>query len=662
MRPLGVGLLLALLVLAVLGGARADPALQNAGNGRGIATWTFSNPADYTFVNASLGGGQAGLAWTAGSFADTTQQDFSQASSLSNINLTASPGDVAIANLSQPAKVSSVVFRPDPAAMADNYLYKGNGGRPNYGTNDSLHVGNWGGGEWTRPVLEFPAFPIPGNASLVSVKLGLYLTSVATTAPMDISVHRILSSWTELGSNWDTRDGVVPWNTTGGDFDPTAVAIVAGVGSTPGWYEWNVTSLAEAWWARSIPNQGLLVRQVGDDTVAGGEKYFASSDASNATIWPTLFINYTTPSSTGVLISRVFDAGGRSLWGTVTWNATVPTGTTAAISTRTGDTFFPDPTWSGWSAPYAASGGPILSPSARYIEYRLVLTSTDLVSSVVHDVQLGYARYATLGSVVTQAFEPLNLSGWERLDVNGTAGAGQAIGIAYTTDLGASWVPVASGANLSAAPHVAIRLRILLSTSNTTGTPTVTSMTLGFLGIAAPGGGGSGPGSGVVVPWWAYLVPLVAVLPALGYWEMRKPRIEEVYVVHTDGLLVAHRYRERSSDKDDEILMGMLTAIQTFIKEAFSKESTSELRSMRMGDRNIEIVRGRWVYLAAIHSGERTRGLERAIHRVTNRIEEKYGAALSDWGGETQGLEGVSDEAAKLFPRAYRGGNAEGRA
>ena len=47
------------------------------------------------------------------------------------------------------------------------------------------------------------------------------------------------------------------------------------------------------------------------------------------------------------------------------------------ISTRSGNTRTPDETWSDWSSAYAdAAGSPIVSPRARYLQWRAVLTAT----------------------------------------------------------------------------------------------------------------------------------------------------------------------------------------------------------------------------------------------------------------------------------------------
>jgi hypothetical protein len=77
----------------------------------------------------------------------------------------------------------------------------------------------------------------------------------------------------------------------------------------------------------------------------------------------------------GVYTSKVFDATQTVSWKTVNWTANVPAGTSLVVQIRSGNTATPDGTWSAWAA--ATSGGAVPSPSSRYLQYRVVLVTTD---------------------------------------------------------------------------------------------------------------------------------------------------------------------------------------------------------------------------------------------------------------------------------------------
>jgi sugar lactone lactonase YvrE len=80
----------------------------------------------------------------------------------------------------------------------------------------------------------------------------------------------------------------------------------------------------------------------------------------------------------GDYTSPVHDALRPSQWGTITWNAISPSGTSLVLQTRTGDVSKPDQTWSDWSTNFTTpSGQTITSPPARYIQYRVLFSSTN---------------------------------------------------------------------------------------------------------------------------------------------------------------------------------------------------------------------------------------------------------------------------------------------
>lgn len=76
----------------------------------------------------------------------------------------------------------------------------------------------------------------------------------------------------------------------------------------------------------------------------------------------------------GTYVSGVQDAKMVASWGVLSWKGTTGGGR-IEISTRSGNSEPPDETWSPWSVAYATSGAAITSPKARYLQWRVVLTS-----------------------------------------------------------------------------------------------------------------------------------------------------------------------------------------------------------------------------------------------------------------------------------------------
>jgi hypothetical protein len=82
------------------------------------------------------------------------------------------------------------------------------------------------------------------------------------------------------------------------------------------------------------------------------------------------------PARRGTYESDIRDAGTVATWGVIRWRA-VANGGQVELFTRSGNTATPDETWSPWSKAYtAATGEQIVSPNARYLQWRAVLSAT----------------------------------------------------------------------------------------------------------------------------------------------------------------------------------------------------------------------------------------------------------------------------------------------
>jgi hypothetical protein len=92
----------------------------------------------------------------------------------------------------------------------------------------------------------------------------------------------------------------------------------------------------------------------------------------------------------GTFESDVRDAGTVASWGVIRWRASANSGAVNLFS-RSGNTATPDETWSPWSSAYTNAGGEqIVSPTARYLQWRVVLTSSGAEGPVLTSVTTAY--------------------------------------------------------------------------------------------------------------------------------------------------------------------------------------------------------------------------------------------------------------------------------
>ncbi len=123
----------------------------------------------------------------------------------------------------------------------------------------------------------------------------------------------------------------------------------------------------------------------------------------------------------------------------------------------------------------------------------------------------------------------------------------------------------------------------------------------------------------------------------------RKVEIEEAFLVYRDGVLISHLSRSLLREKDEDVLSGMLTAVQEFVREAFQYGEHRDLQQLDFGDYRILIERGKYVFLAIVYSGRESIAIHKKVRTVIARIEKEYGAALENWDGDMEEVVGARD-------------------
>ncbi len=78
-------------------------------------------------------------------------------------------------------------------------------------------------------------------------------------------------------------------------------------------------------------------------------------------------------SGTGIFESKTLDAETVASWGKISWKVTNPGKARIEFSTRTGNTEKIDNSWSEWSEPYTSSGRQVVSPRARYLQWKVTI-------------------------------------------------------------------------------------------------------------------------------------------------------------------------------------------------------------------------------------------------------------------------------------------------
>jgi len=164
------------------------------------------------------------------------------------------------------------------------------------------------------------------------------------------------------------------------------------------------------------------------------------------------------------------------------------------------------------------------------------------------------------------------------------------------------------------------------------------------------------------IPWWVYiLLPLGIIAGIAAYYSYRKVKygkyqVEQVFLINKDGRLLAHRSRKPLEGGGEDVISGMLTALQGFIKEFMRDEKQRELDELSYGDLKIVIERGKRVYLASFLSGYVTDKLKADMKGILQKVETELGATLESWDGTVKMLEGLDKHLEKLIGEAEETG------
>jgi len=154
---------------------------------------------------------------------------------------------------------------------------------------------------------------------------------------------------------------------------------------------------------------------------------------------------------------------------------------------------------------------------------------------------------------------------------------------------------------------------------------------------------------------WPYLI-LMSVLVAVGaggyYMRESSIAIDETFVIYNDGRMIAHSTRRLKPGMDDEVMSGMLVAIQDFVKESFKDITSFTLRKLEFGEKSVVIEKGDHLFLAVILHGHASRKVVIKMQRVVAEIERDFGAHLKDWDGDLEKMRGISDIVKKIYSKA----------
>ncbi|HYM38777.1 MAG TPA: roadblock/LC7 domain-containing protein [Thermoplasmata archaeon] len=126
-----------------------------------------------------------------------------------------------------------------------------------------------------------------------------------------------------------------------------------------------------------------------------------------------------------------------------------------------------------------------------------------------------------------------------------------------------------------------------------------------------------------------------------------EPAIEEVFVIGSNGLLIKHMSRTLMSEKDRDVVGGMISVLSNFVRETFSERDGNDVQEVTLGDHRFILCNERGIVVAVLVTRGATEDIVPRLRHLLACLIDRYADKLDEWGGEP--LEGIEDEIAVLW-------------
>jgi hypothetical protein len=146
------------------------------------------------------------------------------------------------------------------------------------------------------------------------------------------------------------------------------------------------------------------------------------------------------------------------------------------------------------------------------------------------------------------------------------------------------------------------------------------------------------------------ILVLMNVVSFFLVWGSSSTMVDEVFVMTPSGMLLKHYTRRLRPDQDEDILAGMLTAVQNFVRESFDTAG-GRLSEIRFENYDIIISYTDNLVLAAVLTAKNPEKLRQKLKVAACEIEEAYGTKLKDWKGDMSELKQIDSVMKRLIGR-----------
>ena len=113
-------------------------------------------------------------------------------------------------------------------------------------------------------------------------------------------------------------------------------------------------------------------------------------------------------------------------------------------------------------------------------------------------------------------------------------------------------------------------------------------------------------------------------------------RVEHLFLIHRKtGLLIEHVAADQAVAQDPQLVSGMLTAIQDFVRDSFSEHGAGGVDAVRLGDLLLWCEEGPSALLAAVVRGSPPEQLRSLLRTILVGVHTEFREALETFDGDS---------------------------
>ncbi len=112
-------------------------------------------------------------------------------------------------------------------------------------------------------------------------------------------------------------------------------------------------------------------------------------------------------------------------------------------------------------------------------------------------------------------------------------------------------------------------------------------------------------------------------------------RVEQIYLIHAEtGILLGHVSGEGVSHQDADLVSGMLTAVQDFVRDCFAQGNDDSLDTLQMGERTLMVEKGPVAVLACVVRGTPPAAFRGKLRDTIDMIHVEGAEYLAQFDGD----------------------------